>query len=299
VGITVATAIVAAPSFAASCDKKCMEGIADQYRAAYLKHNPKLAPFASKVRYSENNVEMHFPDGTWDTVTEEVGTPLTLSDPKTGNVGIYTRIIQNDTPGFLAIRLKIDDGKISEVEHIISTKRNLSSPPTPIGDVHKFQRDPAYAAVVPPAERASRERLVANAMGYFNTLQHNTGEIRGTRFSPDARRFENGLEFKEIEKGFKSGRYAFNERVRDRDCFLLDEERSVVMCRGFIDHKGVMDEYKLTDGTVQHSVFREPQTWAFLESFKVRNDMIVGVEATFVQAPYYMRSPWTKKPDMR
>ncbi len=59
-----------------------------------------------------------------------------------------------------------------------------------------------------------------------------------------------------------------------------------------------MDEYTLTDGTPQKSVFREPQTWAFLESFKIRNDMIVGVEATFVQAPYYMRSPWTKKPDM-
>ena len=297
--VGMATLFVSAQSFAASCDKKCMEGIGDQYRAAYLKHNPKLAPFASKVRFTENNVEMlRFPDGTWDTVTEEVGTPLTLSDPKTGNVGIYTRIIQNDTPGFLAIRLKIDDGKISEVEHIISTKRNLSSPPTPIGDVHTFQRDPGYPAVVPTGERASRERLVANAMGYFDTLQHNTGEIRGTKFSPDARRFENGLEFKEIEKGFKSGRYAFNERVRDRDCFLLDEERSVAMCRGFIDHKGVMDEYKLTDGTPQKSVFREPQTWAFLESFKIRNDMIVGVEATFVQAPYYMRSPWTKKPDM-
>ena len=299
VGIVMATAIASVPSFAASCDKKCMEGIGDQYRAAYLKHNPKLAPFASKVRFSENNVEMQFPDGTWDTVTQEVGTPLTLSDPKTGNVGIYTRIIQNDTPGFLAIRLRIDDGKISEVEHIISTKRNLSSPPTPIGDVNKFERDADYPAVVSPAERASRERLLANANGYFDTLQHNTGEIRGTHFSPDARRFENGLEFKEIEKGFKSGRYAFNERVRDRDCFLLDEERSVAMCRGFIDHKGVMDEYKLTDGTPQKSVFREPQTWAFLESFKVKNNMIVGVEATFVQAPYYMRAPWTQKPDMR
>ena len=76
VGIIMATAT--ASSFAASCDKKCMEGIGDQYRAAYLKHNPKLAPFAGKVRFSENNVEMQFPDGTWDTVTEEVGTPLTL-----------------------------------------------------------------------------------------------------------------------------------------------------------------------------------------------------------------------------
>jgi hypothetical protein len=286
---------IAAPA----CDKKCMEGIGDQYRAAYLKHDPKLAPFSKKVRFTENNVEMTFPDGTWDTVTEEVGAPLTLSDPKTGNVGIYTRIIQNDTPGFLAVRLKIERGQISEVEHIISTKRNLSSPPTPIGDVHEFKRDPDFPAVVPPGERASRERLVAHANGYFDTLQHNNGDIRGTRFSPDATRFENGMKFPEIEKGFKTGRYAFNERVRDRDCVVIDEERSIAMCRGFIDHKGVMDEYTLTDGTKTRSVFREPHTWALLESFKVKNDTIVGVEATFIGAPYYMRSPWTKKPDPR
>jgi hypothetical protein len=276
-----------------------MEGIGDQYRAAYLKHDPKLAPIAKKVRFTENNVEMKFPDGTWDTVTEEVGTPLTLCDPKTGNVGIYTRIIQNDTPGFLAVRLKIERGEVTEVEHIISTKRNLSSPPTPIGDVHEFRRDPDFPAIVPPGERASRARLLAHANGYFDTLQHNNGEIRGTRFSPDATRHENGMKFPEIEKGFKTGRYAFNERVRDRDCFVLDEERSIAMCRGFIDHKGVMDEYTLTDGTKTRSVFREPHTWAFLESFKVKNDMIVGVEATFVGAPYYIRSPWTKKPDRR
>jgi hypothetical protein len=284
---------------AASCDKACLEKVADQYRAAYLRHDPALAPFARRVRFTENNVEMRFPDATWDTVTQEIGPALTLSDTRTGNVGIYTTIMQNDTPGFLAVRLKVQGGRITEVEHIISTRRNLSSPPTPIGDVHEFRPDPDLSRVVPPSLRLSRERLIAHANGYFSTLEHNTGEIRGTRFSPDATRYENGMKFAEIEKGFLSGRYRFNERVRDRDFLLVDEERQVVMARGFIDHKGVLDQYTLTDGTPQRSVFREPQTWSFLESFKVRDDMIVGVQATFVQAPYYMRSPWTRHPDPR
>jgi hypothetical protein len=284
---------------AAGCDKSCLEGIGDQYRAAYLKHDPKLAPFASRVRFSENNVEMSFPDATWDTVTREIGPALTLSDTKTGNVGIYTTILQNDTPGFLAVRLKVQRGRITEVEHIISTRRNLSSPPTPIGDVNEFKPDPDMARVVPVAQRISRERLIAHANGYFSTLQHNDGEIRGTRFSADATRYENGLKFPEIEQGFKSGRYRFNERVRDRDFFLVDEERQVVMARGHIDHKGVLDQYTLTDGTPQRSMFREPHTWSLLESFKIRNDMIVGVQATFIAAPYYVLSPWTKKPDPR
>jgi len=283
----------------AACDKACLEGIADQYRAAYLAHDTSKAPFARKVRFSENNVEMVFPDATWDTVTREVGPALTLSDTRTGNVGIYTTIVQNDTPGFLAVRLKVQGGRITEVEHIISTRRNLSSPPTPIGDINEFKPDPNFTKLVPVDQRISRARLIAHADGYFSTLQHNDGEIRGTRFASDAVRHENGLLFAEIEKGFKSGRYLFNERVRDRDYFLVDEERQVVMARGFIDHKGVLENYKLTDGTPQKSIFREPQTWAFLESFKIRNDMIAGVQATFVQAPYYMRAPWTLRPDPR
>jgi hypothetical protein len=282
---------------APACNKACLEGIADQYRAAYLAHDPSKAPFAARVRFTENNVQMRFPDATWDTVTQEVGPALTLSDTQTGNVGIYTTILQNDTPGFLAVRLKVQGGRIAEVEHIISTKRNLSSPPTPIGDVREFKPDPDFTRVVPVAERISRTRLIAHANGYFSTLEHNNGDIRGTRFAPDAVRHENGLKFADIEQGFKSGRYLFNERVRDRDFFLVDEERQVVMARGFIDHKGVLDNYTLTDGTPQKSVFREPQTWSFLESFKIRNDMIAGVQATFVQAAYYTRSPWTAHPD--
>ncbi|HEU4623756.1 MAG TPA: hypothetical protein VFS52_03270 [Steroidobacteraceae bacterium] len=297
--VLLACIVLAPAALAARCDKACLEKIADQYRAAYVKHDRSLAPFARKVRFTENNVEMEFPDGTWDTVTREVGPPLTLSDPKTGNIGIYTSIFQNDTPGFLAVRLHVQGGKINEVEHMISTRRNLSGPPTPIGDIDTFQHEPGVADVVPPAERVSREKAIALAMGYFDTLQKNDGEIRNTRFAPDAVRLENGLKFTHIEQGFKSGRYRFNERVRDRDPFLVDEERGIVMCRGFIDHKGVLDEYTLTDGTKQRSVFREPHTWAFLEMFKVKNDMIVDVEATFIGAPYYQRSPWTRRPDRR
>ena len=289
------SAALAAPA----CDKACLEGIGDKYRAAYVKHDRTLAPFARKVRFTENNVEMEFPDGSWDTVTQETGPSLTFSDPKTGGVGIYTAIMQNDTPGFLAVRLRVKGGKITEIEHMLSTRRNLSSPPTPIGDQAGYAHEPGTAEVVPPAERGTREQLIRHANGYFDTLQNNTGEIRGTRFSPDATRLENGLKFKDIEAAFKLGRYRFNERVRDRDMFLIDEERGLVMCRGFIDHKGVLDEYTLTDGTKTRSVFREPQTWALLETFKVRNDMIVAVEATFIGAPYYQRSPWTRKPDKR
>jgi hypothetical protein len=276
-----------------NCDKACLENIADQYRAAYVKHDASALPLAKRLRFSENNVEMKFPDASWDTVTKQVGPALTISDTKTGNVGIYMAMIQMDTPGFLAVRLQIKHGRITEIEHILSTKRNLSAPPTPIGDVNTYQQDPSFFAVVPPEQHLSRARLIAHADGYFSTLNHNDGEIRGTRFSPDAIRLENGLKFNEIEKNFKLGYYRFNDNVR-REPVLVDEERQIVMARGFIDHKGVLDEFTLTDGTKKTSVYREPHSWAFLEMFKVKDDQIIGVQAVFIGAPYNMTSPWSK-----
>jgi hypothetical protein len=277
------------------CDAACLERIAGQYRAAYLAHDPKLAPFAERVRYSENNVEMPFPDGTWDTVTQEVGPALTLSDPVLGTVGVFTAIRQREVEGFLAIRLKVAGGRITEAEHIISTRRNLSSPPTPIGKVDEYVHDPIVSEVAAPDGRVGRGALIGHANGYFDTLQRNDGEIRGTCFHDRATRRENGMLFADIGGGFRSGRYAFNDRVR-REIVLVDEARQVAMARGFIDHKGVLDEYSLRDGTKAKSIFQEPQSWGLLEAFKITDGCIAAVVATFYQAPYYQRSPWTEGP---
>lgn len=272
-----------------------LERIADAYRAAYVAHDPARAPISPKVRFSENNVEMDFPDASWDAVTHEPGPVLTLSDPSTGQVGFFTAVKMNDTPGFLAARLKVEAGRIIEIEHILSTRRLLSGPPTPIGDVDSFVHDPDLAREVDPAERCSRDEMVRLSDGYFSTLENNTGEIRGTRFAPATRRFENGKEFADVERLFRLGNYRFNERVRDREYFLVDEARGLVMARAFIDHKGVLDRFTLTDGTSKESIFREPHSWSVFELFKVKAGMITSIEATFIAVPYNMRPPWTHR----
>jgi hypothetical protein len=112
------------------------------------------------------------------------------------------------------------------------------------------------------------------------------------RLSADASRIENGVVFSDVLKGFRNGFYRFNTRVRDRDFFLVDEARGVVMARAFIDHKGQVDRYTLLDGTAMRSPYQEPQTWGVLETFNIRDGEITAIGATFVQLPYYMRSPW-------
>jgi len=276
------------------CNRQCLQEFADAYRTAYLAHDAGQVVIDDNVRFSENFVEMDFPDGTWHTVSEELGPPLTLLDEVTGQIGIYTVIMQNDIPGFLAIRLRVEGMEITEIEHVISTRRNLSSPPTPIGNHEGYSHDPVITAGVPVEDRASRERLIQHGRGYFSTLERNNGEIRGTCFTADAIRRENGMLFEDIEGGFRSGRYFFNNEVRNWPV-LVDEEKGMAMFRGFIDHKGVLDEYMLTDGTPARSIFREPQTWGFLESFAIRDDCIASVVADFVQSPYKMSSPWNPR----
>lgn len=288
---TVVTGMGAIPTSAQDCNKACLEAVAEQYRQAYFSGEAEAAPVSTRLRFTENNVEMGFPDASWDTVTEEVGTPLFLSDPVTGNVAIFTAIMQSEIPGFLAIRLKVEGGEITEAEHMLSTRRNLSSPPTPFSDPHGFVRPADRAMPVDPARRNTREELLAIGDGYFQTLENNTGEIRNTAFHPDAVRYENGMVFRDIERDFRLGRYAFNNEVR-RVPVLVDEERGVSLFRGFIDHKGVMNEYRLTNGEYRNSIFREPHSWALLEMFKIQDGMITGVEATFISAPYKSTSPF-------
>jgi hypothetical protein len=277
----------------AQCDRACLEKIGGQYRQAYVKHDRTLAPFATHVRFTENNVELPFPDGSWDAVTAEVGPPpLMFSDPTTGGVGIYTAIMMNDTLGFLAVRLKVDHGKITEVEHLLSTKRGVSGPPTPFGDLTKLVHDPVLSETLTVAESRPRAELVRLADGYFSTLARNDGTIHAP-FSPNCHRIENGMETAPngCEGPFRLGTYRFNERVR-RTPILVDEARGLVMFRAFIDHKGILSDFKLTDGTDKVSPFREPHTWSMVETFKVKDGLVGPVETDFIGSPYFSSSPW-------
>lgn len=274
------------------CDRNCLERIGGQYRTAYLAHDRRRAPFAASVRFTENNVAMPLPDGTWDTVTREVGSPLTVVDPTKGSVGIFTAIMQGDVPGFLAIRLKILGRKIVEVEHVVATARYLA-PPVTLGAVEGFSHDPDFVGPAMSAEeRVNRADLVRMANGYFSTLEKNDGTLH-TRFADKVSRLENGTRFPDVEKGFRNGFYRFNERVRDRDFFLVDEMRGIVMARAYIDHKGQVGRYRLTDGTEARSPYQEPQTWGVIEMFRISKAGISAIEAIFVQLPYYMPSPWS------
>lgn len=272
--------------------RESLEQLGETYRQAYARRDPSPLPIAAGVRFTENNVELPFPDGSWDAITEELGPALTFADPETGGIGIYTAIMMNDTPGFLAARLRVERGRITEIEHMLSTSRGVSGPPTPFGKVDELAHQPVIASILSPGERSSRDEALAVADGYFQTLSRNDGVLH-TRFADTCYRIENGYQAapKGAATDFLLGRYRFNERVR-REWIMVDEARGICLARGFIDHKGLMHHYELTDGTTRESPFREPHTWSLMEMFKIKNGEIAAVEAVFISSPYYSTSPW-------
>ncbi|HTY49398.1 MAG TPA: hypothetical protein VMB48_06885 [Steroidobacteraceae bacterium] len=282
------------PAWGRGCDDACLQAIGAEYRAAYVAHDPARAPFARHVRFTEDAAVLPFPDGSWDVVTREVGPALTFTDPSTGGIGIYTAIMMRAVPAFLAIRLRVQRGRITEVEHLLSTKRLVSGPPTPFGDVTRLVHDPEMSRLLTPAQRRPRAQLIRVADGYYATLARNDGTLH-TRFAPDCHRIENGLETAKdgCATRFRLGYYRFNERVR-REPVLVDEARGLVMFRGFIDHKGTLIDYTLTDGRKMTSPFQEPHTWSFIETFKVVDGEVGPVEADFIGSPYYSTSPWDR-----
>ena len=285
-----------------ACDRACLEDIANRYMAALAAHNPGMAPLSDHVRFTENNVELPIGEGLWGTNNGPASKVLIVADPKEGEVGWLSLVLEGTEQVFYAMRMKVEAGRITEVETIV----NRESYGQPHGDPAKFNHEPMMTQALTPEQSRPRERLIDIANGYFSTLQLNDGTLY-TEFDPKCSRFENGQGNAGYPDGkndvfrmycpdqFKLGYYHANTRVRDRKYFLVDEERGIVMARGFIDHAGVDRHVHLTDGrTITNR--SSPHTWSMLELFKIVDGKITRIEADFLAVPYYMPSPWNSPP---
>ena len=286
-----------------TCNRTCLIGMLHSYLDALSHKDPGLAPFARDVRYTENNVEMPLSEGLWGSNGGVSATGLEVADAATGNAAWFGTVQEHGEGAFLALRLKVTDGRITEAEAIVQRK---PIHPAPFGDPSKLQHDPAFQEILPPEQRRERERLIAVTNGYFSTVEQNDGQIL-TAFDPDCQRNENGISTTSGAQGaaaiaqgcesqFKLGLYRINKRVRERRYPIVDEERGVVVATGFFDHANSFDSYKTTDGKVHATALKWPNSISLMEAFKIRNGMIYRVEVVFTYVPYFMHSPYASPP---
>jgi len=105
---------------APSCDRACLEGFVDRYLEALVAHDPSRAPFAANVKVTENGQNLGIGQGLWKTASKGSSYRLYFADPVPGQVGFIGVIEENEQPAIIALRLKVQDGQITEAETIVS-----------------------------------------------------------------------------------------------------------------------------------------------------------------------------------
>jgi hypothetical protein len=306
----------AGTSFAESkhCNRACMMALTDQYLAALVKHDPSGLPLSKGVRFTENTAEIRIGDGLWVGASEAPTTfKIYAIDPESNQVGFYGVMKENNRPLIIALRLKVVDGEITEIEHVLARNlradrmQNLITPRA------------ALLADVPPSERTPREDMINAANSYFEAIEHGDGEI--APFAEDCERHENGGQTTHnatpvpwpVPMGSPEADHAmavlgtltctaqvnsqilsFITRLWPRRLGLVDEQKGLVYAFPMFQHRGAVHTIKIKGVPGVDTIDMNGGTSNLQagEIFKIRGGKIHEIEAMGASLPYGTKSPW-------
>jgi hypothetical protein len=294
------------------CDRTCLEGLVDQYLDAVMAHDPSKAPINKNAKFTENGQRLELGDGLWRTMTAKGKYRVFVTDVPAGEVGFMGAIQEAGTPAMIALRLKVDNRRITEAETFIQRSERSANGFDKIGW--------AWTEEIPAAQRMSREDLIKTANMYFSGMQKNDG--RGNYpFAEDCNRIENGSFSTNVPtpagetrpdpktasrysgqwscmEQFKSGLLHFVTRIRDRRFVAVDPERGLVFSFIFFDHSaGDTRNFETPDGRKVTAGPQQPWTWELAELFQIENGKIHQIEAIMERVPYGMLSGWSSWED--
>jgi len=279
---------LAAPAQAPACDSACLRSFVDGYIGALAQRDPKKLPVADGVKYTENGRVLDLGEGFWHTA----GAPLRyrdyLLDPDTGQAAALTALKEYDGVAQMAVRLKIANRKITEIETLVAR----------VGDQRWFAPENlehlshVFAEVVPQAERPTREQLVAAATAYFNAIQtEGTPQFVQAPFAPGMKRFENGLQTTNVTSNPLLERHTWSpdlqlERAQYKGTNVMDRRYPVVD----VAHGSVL----------AIATFRRdgPDTSTLLlaEIFKVTGGKLREIRAVILNLPNGAGTGWSTAP---
>jgi hypothetical protein len=302
------------PANQKECDRDCLVGIMDGYMNAIYKHDPTaVPPLTIDVRMTENTGVMTVGEGTlWRFKVEPTTFRIYVADPVAGQVALQARLKIGGQNALVAVRLKVDRGKIQEIEQLYDKSINDAAIPlltTPL---------PILTTDVPAAQRSSRDMLIRVATSYFDALEGDSGKIGA--FAKECVRHENG--YQTVNNPPPGGRmmpapfvptadtpqgremlrfsmltctqqidektFAYMKHIRPRRALVVDEQKQLVATFPLFVHDGTKRGAKPDDppGMLQNLVT--------METFGIRNGLIHHVEAApFVTLPYGLGNGWT------
>ena len=296
-----------------NCNRACLENVIDQYLAAVVAHDPKRAPLSQDVKYTENDQVIEVGDGFWKTAEGRGNYTHIFADPEFGQAAYMGTMKEAGGPILMSLRLRIELGRITEIESVYF--KPGGGGPNNIADMDKPHKPEGFwFKSIPPAQRMSRQELIAVADGYFTGLQKNDGKgINGTGtypFTSDCHRIENGAPTTNVPRPanqaadvinafsmdcmsqFKLGYYFVVQSIHHRRYPVVDVERGIVWSHAIFD-QGTVNQGVLSDGRpYQFRGFNRPSSILVTEAFLIEGGKIRHVEMVGPGVLYHLNSPW-------
>jgi len=190
-------------------DRAGIIDVTNTYLAAIVAHDPSAAPLADDIAFVENIQKMSPGQGLWESaVSGPDSFAIYVPDVRTQSAGFMgmmtymaapppqmdgdseesaaaeTAAEKIEQPVLVALRLKLDHGKIIEAEHLTA---GIS------GDSLLHLKTPRSGLVteVPEGERMDYDTLVKIGASYYDALDDNDGSLMP--FADDCQRQENGM----------------------------------------------------------------------------------------------------------
>lgn len=317
-----------------ACDRSCLENFVDQYMDALIAHDPKKLPMTARVKNTEDAVRLDPGDGFWRTAKAKGSYRFFATDTENGQVAFMGTMREDpNNPVILAVRLKIENRQVSEIENIVVRDAQAAA------NLEKWGApNPVFLEAIPVAQRASRAELVRIGNLYLSALEKNDGKS-APPFAAGCERIQNGVQTTNnpdagaqatpppapgrggpgkqppptapkpqglqinitamgCAEQFKLGYFNFARRVRDRRFVAVDRERGLAMVIAEADEPaGKYATFKLADGREITAGPNRPSTLEGFEVFKIEGGKIRRVEAVQITVPYGMLSGWSSYED--
>jgi len=297
----------------ASCDRACLQNIADAYVAALVAHDPAKAPMAPNAKFTEQTKVLNVGEGLWKSAVAGPTTfKIPVPDPVSGQIGeiLMMKASAADAPADiqLALRLKVVNKQITEAEHIIariSAPSQLNALKTPRA---------AFSQTVPKSERNPRNILLLIGNSYYDALTQNNGEL--APFADDCGRRENGMHTAGVGRpadaapppaGFVSDlpndcagqltsrAMSYINSIDLRRVWIADEEHGLVF--GLTMFRHPMEQKSITvikkDGTTAEQPMNfNPFDLEAAHIYKIWGGKIHEIEAMGFTLPLYSKNGW-------
>ena len=285
-----------------ACDRACLIETANDYLAALVAHDPSGVKLAADLKFVENTERLEAGDGLWKTASAVPSAfALHVPDPVSGQIGFIGMMEESGKPIQLGLRLKVENGAITEAEHLVVRSFNGNSL-----DNLKTPR-PGLLTEIPPAQRAPREVLLAIGMTYYDSIEQSSGDA--TPFAEDCERRENGM----ITAGgtgngidgqprlgchtqMDSRTFTYIDSIDFRRVWIADPVTGLVF--GLSQFRHSMKDKQITvigrEGKpTTRDVAFNPFDLPAAHIFKIRDNRIHEIEALGFMMPYISKNGWS------